>query len=131
MTAAAHANTASVLLHDSMRQPQAEASSNVAFGGVERLEDMRQVFGRDAGTGISHYHPHAGASFGRVLQALINPDAQPASLIHGFDRIVDQVRKQLPQLTAVTAHQDAGSKFALYANGGNPKARRIGLQGLL
>ena len=77
-------------------QPQTQP---VGLGGVERLEDLFEVLGGDAGTAVDHRQPQSVA-----LAA--GADLDLPSIGRCGDGIADEVLEHLPQAVRVAADRD-------------------------
>ena len=88
-------------LDDRVRDRQAHPHA-VRLGSEERIEDVRQFFGRDAGAGIAHGDLDGLRSVAPRGQcdAPIRPD-HPVERIHAVE---NQVEQHLLQMHAVATH---------------------------
>src|SRR3954469_20398001 len=88
-----------MLAHDPRSCVQSQSCSLAnAFGGKERLEDVRQDFLRNSRTVVCDFHDDT-----RVLT--ICADAKLALAAHGVNRVINYVCPDLVQFTAKRIHQ--------------------------
>src|ERR1700679_3797484 len=89
--AAADTNRASVFLHDAARDPEAEAGAGLFFCGVERLEDLGEIFAGNSAAVVGHGDANSFALIGPVARRH-HAYLQRAAIFHGIDRIDQKIR---------------------------------------
>src|SRR5579872_7363810 len=90
---AADFNTTVVVLDDAVGEREAEAGA-IAFGGVKRPENVGQILGRDAASGVADHD--AGTTLSRT-----DLDPYCAWTIHRLNCVQEQIQKHLVNLIAV------------------------------
>jgi hypothetical protein len=76
-------------------QPKAQSGSGGSFGSKEGLKEPVPDGGRDAFASVSNGDAHPLACISRMFGGL-RPYAECAAVVHGVDRVGDQVHQNLP-----------------------------------
>jgi len=94
-----------VFLDDAVGDGEAKAcAAAVGLGGEKRIVDTRDVLGRDARTGVRHFHGDRVAGGG-------SGHRQPSTLRHGITRVEKQIQEHLLQLVLETPNRRRRSQI--------------------
>ena len=101
-----HLHEATVLFHDSLTDPKAEAIASRSFAGDEGLEKAAFGLRWDTGAVISYQDAaHAGT-------AAPQADLDASTVIDGFNGIADEVGKHLADFRSGTIGDAPGGEIA-------------------
>src|SRR6185295_7965788 len=100
---------AAVLLDDTVHQGQTDAAA-VGLGREEGLEDLRQIGGDDALTGVGHPQHQIAAGHRRG-------HAQLTALGHGLEGVHTEIPDRLPELLAIDVPHERGRELAHHLEG--------------
>src|SRR5207237_4819036 len=102
--AAAHSNPATVVLDDTLHDPEPQPGSLFAFGAHERLENRFLHLGTNATTGIGYHQP--GPSTHSVERTdVARPKNTFAALRHAVASHHDHVREDLAEVIGGSNHR--------------------------
>lgn len=90
-----------VLLHDVRGNPQPNPRTLRALGGKKRIVDMLLGLRGDPLPRVRNRHPNA-MFIAAPIRAWPHPDCDLTTLAHRFDRIADQIHKDLANLARET-----------------------------
>src|SRR5215469_1753137 len=100
LCAAADEDPPAVLLYDAVAEPQAKARARVLFGGEKWLENVGHALGRDPGAVVGDGYAYSRSLSTCSFLPTLHPHAQAPPLWQCLNRVTDQVRENLAQLSS-------------------------------
>src|SRR5215469_13248700 len=100
LCAAPDVDPPAMLLHDGVADPQAKACARVLFGGEKWLENVGHALGRDSGAVVGNGYAYSQSLSTCSFPPTLRAHTQVTSLWQCLNRVTDQVRENLAQLSS-------------------------------